>query len=270
MPTPCGVYAFNETRCVNTKRPKKIFLAAIAAALLLACLPGAALAADADYRILSDDVCIVISEDNIASVTETLVVDFAQSRHGIYYNVQYEGTGWYYENVEWCGVPYSQRVYDFDVQDQPFELSEESDEDGSAFLIAKIGDPAKTITGRQTYVVTYKCDLGEDTEASMDLFYRDLIRCADGFTIEKASFSVEFPKDFDEGAIEVTMGYKVKNDSEVEWKKNGNTVTGRALRPLTGGESITLKAELKDGYFKPKFQDLPEGLLALLILIAGI
>lgn len=245
-------------------------LAALAAVLLLLCLPGTALAVNEDYSIFSDDVRIVVSEDNIASVTETLVVDFKQPRHGIYYHVRYKGLGRYYVGNEWLTVPYNQRVYNFDVQGFAFELSDESADDGSATLTAKIGEPDITLTGRQTYVITYQCDLGEDGNEGFDEFYRNIISCTDGYTIANASFTIEFPEGVDKSAIEVMLGHAVKNDSGVAWEMDGSVITGRALRPMEGGETITLRAELPDGYFKPKFNDFPEGILALLILIMGI
>ena len=252
------------------KYRKKVLLAALAASLLLACLPCTALAVNEDYSILSDDVRIVVSEDNIASITETLVIDYKQPRHGIYYNVQYKGKGRYYVGNEWCMVPYNQRVYNFDVQGYEFELSDENHDDGSATLVAKIGSADKTLTGQQTYVITYQCDLGEDSSEGFDEFYRNIISCADGYTIENATFTIELPKDVDESMVEVTMGHFTKNSSDVAWEMDGDVITGHALRPMEGGEYITLRVTMPDGYFEPKFTDLPEGILAWLILFAGL
>lgn len=244
------------------KRLKLTLLAVIAAVLLIACLPGEAQASDSFdssyesrgtyYDIISDDVHIVLSDRNIAMVTETLVLDFFEPGHGFYYAVQYKGSEYYYDakDDEWRMMDYSQRVYDFDVQGAEYELSRESYDDGSRFLVAKIGSADKIVTGEQTYVVTYTVDLGDNGNPDNDEFYRNLIYCEYGYTIGQASFTVEFPKDFDEGLVNATIGEYSTDTSGVAWEKSGNTITGRALRPMTGGEYITLRAEfLGDDYF---------------------
>lgn len=230
------------------KHIKKFLFAALAAALLLVCLPGTA-AAGEYYDIVSDDIHVVVAEDNTASVTETLVLNFTYPGHGFYYSVQYRGTGWYYTNDEWKPTKYLQRVYDFDVQGQQFELSRETYDDGSRYLVAQIGNPDKTVMGEQTYVITYQVDLGDNGIAQFDEFYRNLIYCEYGYTIPAASFTIDLPKSFDPGLVNVTMGSYSTDTSGVEWDVNGNTITGKTLRPLTGGEYVTLRAEFPDDYF---------------------
>ena len=229
---------------------KKLLLTIAAAALVLACLPAAA-AADEYYDILSDDVHIVVSENNVATVTETLVLNFSYPAHGFYYEQQYKGKVPYYfaDQDTWDTVSFSQRIYDFDVQGYEYELSRESYDDGSRYLVAKIGSADTYIVGEQTYVVTFKVDLGDNNNAALDEFYRNIIVCAYGDTIESASFTVEFPKDFDASYVNITMGEYSTDTSGVQWEQEGNAITGYALRPLSGGEVITMRAEFPDDYF---------------------
>jgi uncharacterized membrane protein YgcG len=231
------------------KRLKKLLLAAVAAALLLVCLPGTAFAGDY-YDIVSDDIHIVVSESNGATVTETLVLDFTYPGHGFYYSVQYKGTGYYYMNGEWKPAKFLQRVYDFDVAGYEFDLSRTSYDDGSRYLEAKIGSADQIVTGRQTYVITYKVDLGDNARSDFDEFYRNLIYCEYGYTIPSASFTIDLPRDFDDSLVRATMGeYGSTDTSGVTWEKDGSRIVGRTLRAMQGGETLTLRAEFPDDYF---------------------
>ncbi len=230
---------------------KKLLLVAAAVVLLAVCLPGRSLAGEY-YDILSDDVHVVVAENNVASVTETLVLNFTYPGHGFYYAVQYKGSQYYYYAPDdaWRTVYFSQRIDDFDVRGYEYSLSHESYDDGSRYLVAKIGSADTIVTGEQTYVITYTVDLGDNGISDYDEFYRNLINCEYGYTIGQATFTVEFPKEFPDDMVNVTVGgYGSDDNSGVTWQKNGSTVTGRATRALEGGEHITLRAELPDDYF---------------------
>ena len=226
---------------------RKIYVL-FAIVLLVLCFPGTA-CADEAYDILDYDVHIVVSENNIADVTETITVDFLQQRHGIRYYLQYRGTEYYYIDDEWIGEDYQYVINDFDVAGQNFELSKSSDGDDK-YLAAKIGDEDTLVYGEQTYVITYKCDIGDNGYDTFDDFYRNIITGYDGDTIEKASFLIEFPKDFDETLVNVTMGeYGSLDTAGVYWEKDGNAISGYTLEPIYSGESLTIRAEFPDDYF---------------------
>ncbi len=250
---------------VYMKHLKKCLIAAVAAVLLAACLPANASAEDGDaygdteyadtsyginYTILSRDIHVAIDESNVAAVTETMVLNYTYPCHGFYYDVQYSGTGWYYMDDEWKSARYRQRIYDFDVQGGDFELSYESDDDGSRYIDAKIGNADEIVTGEKTYVITYMADLGDNGQADFDEFYRNLFYWEYGYTTNKASFTIDLPKDFDARFVNATVGsYASTSTADVAWEKNGSTITGHMLRPLYGGEYVTLRVELPDDYF---------------------
>jgi len=240
------------------KRLWKKALAALAAVVLvLTCLPGTAAAGDY-YDILSRDMHIVVAENNVAQVTETLVLNYTYPGHGFYFFVHYKGVGYYYMDNDWKAVKFLQRVDNFDVQGgtpgnlQPteFELSRTSYDDGSRYLEAKIGSADKVVTGEQTYIITYTVDMGDNGQENFDEFYRNLFYWDYGYTTEQATFTIDFPKDFDTSLVNVTIGdYGSTSTTDVAWEKSGNTLTGRALRPLSGGEMITVRAEFPDDYY---------------------
>ena len=226
---------------------KRLVLVVLVLAVMIL-VPGAAYADEA-YDIINHDVYITVSENNVLDVVERLTLNFTQERHGFYYYLQYKGTGYYYLDDEWVAVNYNQHVYDFNVTGYDYELSKESDSDGS-YLVAQIGDADKLIIGEQEYIISYKCNAGDNGYDDFDDFYRNIINCAYGDTIENASFTIELPKDFDESLVNVTLGeYGSVDSSDVYWEIDGNTLYGYALRPLEGGERITVRMEFPDDYF---------------------
>jgi uncharacterized membrane protein YgcG len=239
---------------------KKLFVL-IAAALLVLLVPSSAFADEA-YSIYSDDVYITVQENNVIGVTEVLTVDFTQPRHGIYYTVPYKGTWKNYINGEWTEVRYTQRITDFNVDGRQFELSKDG-----ANLVAKIGDPDEYVTGRQVYTVTYMCNMGDNGFDTFDMFYKNVLNCYAEDTIENASFTITFPKDFDKTKVNVTLGSSLSDDTAgVVWEKDGLTLKGNITRPLRGGEHVTVWAEFPDDYFQGETD--PEAAWNIGILIA--
>ena len=230
---------------------KKIVAAVLMLLALLGalfCFPAAA-SADEAYVITSDDVHIRVAENNVIYVTETLTLNYLEPRRGFYYYVLDRGTAW----REYGGKVYSTRfnykVTDFNVQGYEFALSREDDGERS-FLAARIGSEDKLVSGEQTYVITYTCHLGKSGEDTFDEFYRNVIMCSYGNTIENASFTIEMPKDFDAENVYCYLGrYESGSPEGVEWSKQGNTITGRTTRPMQGGEFLTVQIWLPEGYF---------------------
>lgn len=222
---------------------KKLLLVVVVA-LLVFCVPCTALADEA-YDIISHDVYIKVSENNIIDVVERLTVNFTQERHGIYYNLQYKGTAYHDIEGEWVASSYKHRVYDFNVYENNFEISK----DGQ-YLSAKIGDADEYVYGEKEYIITYKCDIGDNGYDEFDEFYRNVVNCDIEDTIQSASFVIELPKDFDETLVNVTVGqYGSMDTTGTTWEKDGNKLKGYTLRPLKGGEIVTLRMEFPDDYF---------------------
>ena len=117
-------------------------------------------------------------------------------------------------------------------------------------MVARIGSEDRLVSGERTYVITYTCNLGHNGEDAFDEFYRNVIMCSYGNTIENASFTIEMPKDFDASNVYCYLGeYESGSPDGVEWSKRGNTITGRTTRPIKGGEFLTVQIWLPEGYF---------------------
>lgn len=99
--------------------------------------------------IPSFDARITVSEDATVEVAEAIVYDFgsAPDRHGIFRTIPYSyqaGTETYTADIS------SVTVTDAQGRAWPFVESRENGE-----LTIKIGDPQKTVTGKQSYVLSY-------------------------------------------------------------------------------------------------------------------
>ncbi|MFA5676299.1 MAG: DUF2207 domain-containing protein [Christensenellales bacterium] len=216
---------------------KRLVLAA--AVLLTLCVPKTAYADEA-YDILNHDVHITVGENNVIDVVERLTLNFTQERHGFYYELQTKGN--LYRDTG--SSKYNYHVYDFNVYKNKFELSREGD-----FLVAKIGDPNILVFGEVTYLISYKCNLGADGIEEFDEFYWNILYCNYNNTIDRASFSIEMPKKFDSKPYIFLSAFGSADESGVYWQKDGNTITGQTLRTVRGGEYITARITLPQGYF---------------------
>jgi uncharacterized membrane protein YgcG len=233
---------------IMIKRIGLAMLAALAALGLLLCFPASA-KADEAYVITNDDVNIVVGENNVISVTETMTLNFSEPRHGFYYYVQDRGTAVRKVDDQIYETKYRNKITNFNVKGYEFSLSREN-YDSKSYMVAQIGSADTLVSGEQTYVITYKCNLGDNGVDTFDEFYRNLIMCSEGDTIENASFTIDMPKDFDESQVYFYLGdYATGSSDNVVWEKDGNTIRGYVTREITGGEYLTAQVWLPEGYF---------------------
>ena len=129
-------------------RAAQVTLGAIAACLALTLLAVPVHAEDEGWIITSFDSGIVIQPDAVLQITEDIRVDFqGLQKHGIFRTIPLR---YRYSDTQ-------DRYYDLNVMSVtdglrpvPFDAYIESDNQ-----VIKIGDPDRTITGRQRYVITY-------------------------------------------------------------------------------------------------------------------
>lgn len=291
---------------------KKVLVSFLLAIIAFCCFGNTAFA-DGSYDILNYDIFINVSKDNIIDVKETIKIDYKVDSHGFYYVLPVRGEIQHKIDGQWCKTGYSNLVYDFQVENKDFELSSEGNN-----MVAKIGNPNWTVLGKKTYVISYKCKLGDDGIGSFDEFYRNLVFCQEGDEIEKASFTIQMPSEFSASSVlaglirkepkegmfspqylpdsmptidpellesfknyhlnidgnweygesenENTNNFGLQNrhkyietpfgmlndcdTQNVYWEQKGNTITGYTLRPINGGECLTLRIELPQGYYQ--------------------
>lgn len=236
---------------------KKAVLIFVCTLLLYAfVLPQSVFAVSAaGYGITAYDAKVVISEDNIYAVTETISVYFNDERHGIYRDIPVSDT---------C------RVYDISAGGDLFT----SENDGSTVFI-RIGDPDKLITGDKTYSISYKMALA-DTSKSSDEVYYNIIGTGWDADISNVTFSVTMPKDLEAACVGICTGDGSGTDYAPEglsYDVQGNIVSG-SMQHLDPYEGLTMRIELPEGYFS-KQRELPDWMgkivmSALLYILAGL
>jgi uncharacterized membrane protein YgcG len=172
---------------LTVARRRSIWLSAtILAGMLLALRAGSA-AADEGWTIDAFDVAISVNQDSTMTVREKLQVDFGtQQHHGIFRDIPVV--------YEWD--QHSNRVYDLTVNsvtdgagnDWAYSVS-----DIGADKEIKIGDPNKTLSGRQTYVVAYTVAGALNAFGDHDELYWNVTGQQWAVPITEASATVAIP-----------------------------------------------------------------------------
>src|SRR5262245_20022307 len=132
---------------------RPLFILLCATAVLVAAAPRSeAHAGDTGWVIDSFRSDITIQPDGLLRITETIDVDFfSLEKHGIFREIP----------VEYEYTDEQNRIYEMDVisvtdgadNDWPYERSR-----NGANVQLKIGDPDETISGKQTYVISYELE----------------------------------------------------------------------------------------------------------------
>lgn len=211
------------------------------------------------FNIDNYDITVIVNEDGSLNIHEKLDLDFSSSAHGFYRNIPIR-----YE-MDW-GEEYGKKTYYFpisniNVRHDPYEV--ESNTDG---VRIKIGDPDEYVIGNKSYDLSYTIQQ-RDLMIDQDYFYLNLISGFD-CRIENVRFTIEFPKSFDMSLLQFYGG-------TIDFKVNGNTVTGKNTQPLYNDENVTAYLPLGDHYFNfapiqdytMLFAGITVGLLLLSLLL---
>ena len=217
---------------------------AVAAALGLAALfAGAAAPARADdggWVINSFEAQVQIQSDGRVFVTETLSVDFGLlARHGIFRDIPVK--------YAWTKDPHKDRVYELQVLSvtdaQRKAVRYESSTNGANVEI-KIGDPDRTVTGLQTYVIAYVVKGALNAFSDHDELYWNVTGAEWPAPIVRSSATVRAPASFSQTACFVGATGSQARCAIASTSNGAVFTTGRALIP---GEQLTIVAGLRKG-----------------------
>jgi uncharacterized membrane protein YgcG len=247
----------------------------LAAVLLAGTATAAPAMADEGFTITNFDVNAVISDTNVYTITETINADFTQAKHGIYRDIPVNQD---FNRVGANGTTVTTRVRssvsNVSVEGYSYTVSRFNGDNGS-FIRIKIGDPDYTVTGRQTYKITYNLKFGNDGVNDFDEVYYNIIGTSWLVPIDRVTFSVTLPKDFDASKLGFSIGSAGSSGYDPEdlhFNVDGNTVTGTVLRGLSPYEAVTMRVELPQGYFRVPDLKLPDwlmmGLIVALVLLS--
>ena len=208
------------------------------------------------YNIKKVNYKAVVLEQDLWDVTETLVVNFSEPRHGIY---RYIPTAFHYAFTKPDGSTdertYYTHVRDIDVDG--FEYSTDTDDSAARNKIIKIGSADKYVEGEQTYVIHYRLQYFDDCYAGEDFLCHTLWGTDWGTDAQSLSFSITFEKPLPADFAKQLHLYSGKrgakgNDANVlyTFDVKTNTIKG-SVTDLEAHNGITISARLPEGYWIP-------------------
>ncbi len=227
------------------------------------------------FRITDYTIDVVVSEQNVYSISETIHVHFVEPRRGIFRNIPYRGTskrtgsnGKYYE------TRYKYSISDIRVEGFEYDTSRQ---DGN--VVIKIGNADTYVDGDQIYRISYKLNMGGDGVRDFDEAYFNIIAPGWDTTIDHVGFSIQLPKEFDKSQLGFSMGSAGSAGylpEDLRFQVSGTTITGETRRMLFSHEALTMRLELPQGYYDVFELDprIPEwllmGLFALMVIGAVV
>ncbi len=263
---------------------KKVWVSVLLALFAFCCFGNTALANES-FDILNYDIHIHLKADNIIYVVENITVNFKEQRHGLDYQLPIRGEMLHKVNGKWKATPYINKIRDFKVNNEQFTLTQNGDtlnakigEEDRLLSGNKTYTVSYTcslggdhLTGFDEFFRNLlHCSRWDTIEnASFEITMPENLKMN---TIEIGII------DFDEGWQErnnektIPTFYEMNGwdtsglDSEqqknageffgivdscdtqnVSWSVDGNTITGRTLRPIEGDEYLTARIILPDG-----------------------
>jgi uncharacterized membrane protein YgcG len=197
---------------------------------------AAVLGASPNARAIEIDrfgVSILLDPDRTFVVTESIDVDFGElQKHGIFRTIPVD----YARAEDVAGAPigtrYSIRLRVLSVKNErdvayPFTVSRHGRD-----LFLRIGDPDRTVTGRVTYVITYRVERAINRFESHDELYWNVTGNEWEWPIHEAAARVELP----EGA----------NADEVRHQTFTGRMGSRTTAAAEGLEGRSYHAEVRD------------------------
>lgn len=202
------------------------------------------LSADSGLDFVHVGIDITVSESKAYTVVENFTIDYREPHHGFIRDIPLDGA-----SLEVIAVS------------EDYSLTSSA---GITSIV--IGDAGETVQGVMDYTVTYRIDPGFDRAAGYDEFYIDLFSAYDQ-SVSNIQFSVAFPSRIEKENVWVTYGpYGSTRLMDFQFT-DGRIITG-SLDELSAGETITLEAEMEDGYFIRSDYSLPAFIVALVLSLA--
>lgn len=208
---------------------------------------------DSDYYVERWQYQAVVHEDNVWDVRERIDVQFVQPHHGIFvykprvFNVWHE-----YEGEE---RSFTYRLQVRDVHVAGWDFVTDTNNDSQQNYIIQIGDEYVTLTGLQSYVISYTLVYPDDRVRTGDNIYHSLLGDGWASDIRRFEFEVEFDKPLPQEAIDSCYIYSGPwNSMGDEWGVaeqsyiDNYTLTG-SVDNLPAGQAISFRLSLPEGYF---------------------
>lgn len=199
-------------------------------------------ASNGEYYLNSYDVNIKVNIDNSFDVNEKIGVYFNVRKHGIFRKIPTKNNV-----IRLDGTNYQSKSKVSNIKVNK-NYSTYLD---SGYKVIQIGDEDILLTGKQEYDIKYKYSLLNDSSKDFDELYFNIIGDEWDTSIGNVTFSITMPKEFDSSKIGFSSGQKGSTiSSKVVYTVNENIIKGKYNGVLKAGEALTIRLELKEGYFE--------------------
>lgn len=257
-------------------RLARLAAAGLAVSWVVALTPTPA-GADEGWVIDSFGSDITIAADSTLTIREQIAADFGfQQKHGIFRTIplryRYDNTNDRYYRLDVVSVTAGAR-------NVPYTTSVDSDNE-----VIKIGDPNVTVSGVQTYVITYS------VRGAMNSFndHDELFWNVDGALWPVPKTKVFAIVHLPTNSFQKAACYQgpVGSTEGCTYETSGDSITFSSTRPLASGEEMSVVAALNKGavsvpppLLEPRKRQFPQDAfdrnpltvgLSLLILMAGV
>ena len=194
-----------------------------------------------EYTIQSYNIDMIVNEDNTFDITEDITVYFNVARHGIYRKIPLKN-----EVTRIDGTRSNNRTKITNINiSEKYTISNEN-----GYKVIKIGSADQTLTGKHSYTIKYKYDIGKDPLKNADELYFNLIGNQWDTSISNVSFTITMPKSFNKELLGFSSGNLGSTDSSnVTYNVDGNTIIGNTIKTLKAGQALTVRLSLPEGYF---------------------
>ena len=219
--------------------------------LFLSFLPVNIFAEEA-FTIKKYDVQIQLNTDGSFDVTERIEVRFSEERHGIIREIPYKylvaDTGFGERAIrQQKGKHYEILIKNVLVEGHKFKVFKEY-----AYLRIRIGDPRKTVDGKEVYVIKYKVWGGLNQFKNHQEFSWNLIGQEWDTEIEEVEYNIQFPKlvSLSENDQLVYTGKSGAREKYATATLTRNGISGNSTKELDNYEGMSIALRFPKNYFE--------------------
>lgn len=206
------------------------------------------------YTIKDYHVDALLQKNNVLEITETIRVHFSQERHGIYRNIPKHmyvnrDTSPNLDGSSSRVMDYSNKIKKLKIDDWDYDTEHENGN-----YVIRIGDEDTTVTGDQTYRISYRYVMPDDRITNSDFLFYSVLGSSWNTSIRHFTFALSFEKALPEEAQAALQIYSGKlgedeNALHVMYDVSSKEITGEAY-DIGPKQAITIFTNLPQGYFE--------------------
>lgn len=213
------------------------------------------------YTLKHVTINAVVHENNTWDVTETLEVDFAEPRHGIY---KYIPSRFFYGFTNPDGSK-QENVYKNRIKDvwvDGYDYKTDTDDTAAENTIIQIGSANSYVEGLQVYNIQYTLQYMDDRIDSEDFLCHTIWGSGWNTDVEALDFNIQFDKALPASIVEKlniysgARGSNVNADSvQLNYDAARHTLVG-SVQNLPANHAITISASLPQGFWKAETKNM--------------